>query len=102
MKRILLNLILLPLVAYAGGPVNAQDDNSPGIDVNHAIAGAVSYAEKNDIDLHGKYIKKVEYRNAKVERPYWLVYWVNKRITKGGEVELKLYSDGSVEVRYHK
>jgi hypothetical protein len=97
---------LLSLSFFCSGlPALAQDDFSPQISVESAIKKAQQYAAKNDIDLKGKFITKVEYHNNmhnKSEQPYWFVLWINKRVTKGGGVELRLYADGSIEERYHK
>ncbi len=85
--------------------MHARTDTSPKTSVEKAIEIAKQYANKNEIDLRGKFIKKVEYHNNmhnKNERPYWLVYWINKRVTKGGGVELRLYIDGSIEEKYYK
>ena len=88
-----------------GVPVHAKDDFSPQINIEHAIIKARQYADKSKIDLDGKYINKVEYHNNmqnKNAQPYWLVLWINKLVTKGGGVELRLYEDGSVKDRYLK
>lgn len=88
-----------------GVTVHAQDKTSPEITAEHAIAQAKQHARQKEIYLEGKYIKKVEYvvnlQNPD-DRPYWSVYWINRKVTKGGGVELRLYGDGSIEEKYYK
>ena len=85
--------------------MNARNEVFPSQTIEQAIAKARQYAAANEIDLSGKYIKAAEYineRDSDGDRPFWRIYWINRKITKGGSVEVKLYSDDSIEVRYWK
>ena len=97
-------LLFLILIVF-GAPVDSKDDYSPGITLEQAIRKAQEYVAENDIDLSGKYMNTAMYHNNMQNRnqqAYWTVIWVNRLVTKGGAVELRLYTDGSIEVKYHK
>jgi hypothetical protein len=36
------------------------------------------------------------------EQANWQILWINKKVTKGGGIELRLFTDGSIKERYHK
>ena len=102
-KGLLLFLFFLPFPP--GEFAFAEDDFSAEETIEQAIATARTYARQEGIDLSGKFISKAEYRNNMQNRsaqPYWQILWINKKVTKGGGVELKLKRDGSIEVSYHK
>lgn len=80
----------------------SQDDRSPYLSVEQVIKKARRYAADKDIDLKGKFISKIEYRTSSGNTPYWSVIRLNKNVTKGGEVELRLYADGPTKEIYHK
>lgn len=82
----------------------SQDENyrAPFLTIERAIEAALIYTENNDIDLQRKFIKKVEYHDGHNHLPFWRIYWINEYITKGGDVELKLYADGTVEKKFYK
>lgn len=110
MKRKFNRVLLLYIVAFlsffiVGGTVQAQPDFSPKITIEDAIKKARQYADQNDIDLNGKYINWVTFHNNMQNRdqqPYWSIRWINRRVTKGGGVELRLNENGSIEVHYLK
>lgn len=98
-------LFTILLILMMGSSVHARDEYSPDITIEQAIEKARQYAVKKDIDLTGKYVNKVEYHNNmrdKSKQPYWMVLWINRFVTKGGGVEVRLYENGSIEERYHK
>ena len=98
-------IFFLLSLLYSGESVYAQTDFSPQNSVVDAIERAKLYAGRNDINLDGKFIKKVEYHSNmqnRREQSYWLVLWINKHVTKGGGVELRLYTDGSIKENYYK
>ena len=102
-KPLLFFLFLLLL--NPGELVLAEDDFSPTETIEHIIAKARAHARENNIDLRGKFISKIEYHNNmqnRSEQPYWQLLWINKKVTKGGGVELRLYPDRAIKVYYHK
>lgn len=93
------------LILFLSGLAHAQTNTFPTKTIESVIAEARHYAKEKEIDLGDKFIQKAEYQNnlqSKNKRPYWSIYWINKKITKGGGVELRLYPDGSFEEQYYK
>lgn len=71
--RLLYIFPFIPLF-YIDGLVRAQTDISPGMTIELAIEKAKYYAADSEIDLRGKFIKKVEYHSntqIKNELSYW-------------------------------
>lgn len=96
-------LILLSCCSYSmADEVAFKDLRTPFLSISDAIAAAKTYAEKNDIDLQGKYIKRAEFFDRGEAAQCWSVLWVNEFVTKGGDVELRLCKDGTVKEAYYK
>lgn len=78
---------------------------SPEMTVETAIATARQYAEEKEIDLSNKFIIRAQYERDmrnQFKHPYWSVQWSVKTISKGGDVEIRIYNDGSKEEFYYK
>lgn len=102
--KLLKPFLFIPLF-YLDGLAFAETGTVPIMSMELAIEQAKYYAADNGIDLSGKFMKKTEYHNNPQDgdgRPYWQVYWINRRVTKGGGVELRLFADGRVEEKYYK
>ncbi len=104
MRRFTRLALLVHLLLFQCEVGFSQDENyrTPFLTIERAIEAALIYAENNDIDLQEKFIKKVEYHDGHNNLPFWRIYWINAYITKGGDVELKLYGDGKVEKKFYK
>ena len=83
----------------------AETMTSPATNIETTISRARVYAAQQEIDLSNKFIIKVVYERDirhEFKRPYWSVLWSEKTISKGGDIELRLYTDGSIEESYYK
>ncbi len=104
MKKCINVTLLVYLLLFQCELGFSQNENfrTPFMTIERAIDTALIYAKNNDIDLQGKFIQKVEYNDGNNRSPFWSIFWVNEYITKGGNVELKLYADGTTEKKFYK
>ena len=101
LRSILLSLVFI----VTQQTLKAEIMTYPDINIKTAIDLAQQFAEVNEIDLTDRFIVSARYDRDQLNqyrRPYWSVTWAVKTVSKGGDVEIRIYSDKSIKVFYYK